>query len=146
MDNLLASAAGLLVDQCLQYPIRTAFVFSLVIYVFVPILYVDPGHSARTEGKRWAITCLVIFVILGAVLILCIPTLQLTASRIILRPTPSCSTFNNPARYLAFILDKNNNQVFYVTTTKGVKNTDPHMKEAAPFYIISSWNRSSNHY
>ena len=145
MDNLLASVAGLLVDQCLQYPIRTAFVCALATYIVVPIR-VDPGHSTRTEGIRWIVSCLVIFVILGAALTLCIPTLQLTASRIIFRPTPSCSTFNNPARYLAFILDENNNQVFYVTTTRGVENTDPHMKEAAPFYIISTWIRSPNHY
>ena len=95
---------------------------------------------------RWGVSCLVIFVISGAVLIRFIPVLQLTASHIILRPTPSCSTFNSPPRYLALILDENNNQVFYVTTTMGVENTDPHMKEAAPFYIISASIRSPKHY
>ena len=145
MDEFKSSVAGLLVDQCLQFPIYTALVFSLGFYVVVPII-TDPGHSARTEGRRWAVSCLVIFGLLGATLTWFIPALQLTASRIIFRPTPSCSTFNNPARYLAFILDHNDNQVFYVTTTSAVEKTDPHMKEAAPFYIISSWIRSPNHY
>ena len=124
MDEFLSSVAGLLVDQCLQYPIGTALVFSLGFYVLVPI-FTDPGHSARTEGRRWVVSCLVIFVLLGVSLTLFIPALQLTASRIIFRPTPSCSTFNNPARYLAFILDDSNNQVFYVTTTRAVEDTDP---------------------
>lgn len=106
----------------------------------------DPGHKKRIEGKRWAISCLIIFFILGFTLTYLIPTLQLTPDRIIFRPTPSCSTFNNPTRYLAFILDENNNQVFYVTTVRGVNNTDPSMKEAAPFYIVSSWIRSPNHF
>ena len=51
MDDFLSSIAGLLVDLCMQYPICTAFVFSLGFYVLVPI-FTDPGHSSRTEGIR----------------------------------------------------------------------------------------------
>ena len=144
-SSLVNNVAGLLVDKCLQFPISSALVFSLGFYLFWPV-YADPNHNNRIEGKRWIISCLITFILVGLALTSFIPTLQLTPNRIIFRPTPSCSTYNNPPRYLAFILDVNNNQAFYVTTVKGVNNTDPRMKDAAPFYVISSWIRSPNHY
>ena len=145
MEGLQTNVAGLLVDKCLQYPVVSALIVSLSLYIIWPV-YTDPNHQDRIEGKRWAISCLLIFSVLAFSLTCLIPTLQLTTERIIFRPTPSCSTFNNPPRHLAFILNEGNNQVFYVTTVRGVTNTDPHMKEAAPFYIVSSWIRSPNHF
>ena len=73
-----------------------------------------------------------------------VPTLKMTTGRVIFRPTPSCSTFNDPARYICLILDENHQQRFYITQRK-CDCTDSQIKDASNFYIIS-WIPSFDHF
>lgn len=141
MDEFLGSVAGLLVDKCLQYPITCSLMFSVGLYTFAPLY-----SSDATKGWRWVLSCTAGFVLLALVTVGLIPTLQITAPRIIFRPTPSCSTFDNPARYICFTLDNSHQQVFYITTLQKCDGDDPKMKDATNFYVISSWIPSFNHF
>ena len=138
MDDFLAKLAGLLVDKCLQYPITCSLTFSVGLYNFAPLFW----DSDITKGWRWMLKCIVCFALLSLMIVGLIPSLHITAPRIIFRPTPSCSTFDNPTRYICFILDDNHHQVFYITTTQSCDAQE----NATNFYIISSWIPSFNHF
>lgn len=142
MDEFLGRVAGLLIDNCLQYPISCSFLFSVGFYTFAPLFW----DSAVTTGWRWVLSCLAGFVIVSLAMTGLIPSLKITTDRFIFRPTPSCSTFDNPARYICSILDENHQQIFYITTQRKCDRTDPQMKDASSYYILSSWIPSFDHY
>lgn len=134
---------GPVVDSFLQYPVACSLAFSITIYIFYPVFF----ERDATRGLRWFTSCIVVFVLLSVVSISLKPTLSLTADRIIFRPTPSCSTFDRPARYLCFTLSSpNHDQVFYTTTWRKCDNSDANMRNASKFYIISSWIPSFDHF
>lgn len=139
MDDFLANVAGLLVDKCLQYPVTCSLVFSVGLYNFAPLFW----DSDVTKGWKWMLKCVAGFVLFTVVLVSLIPALHMTAPRIIFRPTPSCSTFDNPARYICFLLDDNHQQVFYITTQRHCNQEN---NNATNFFIISSWIPSFNHF
>ena len=134
--------AGFLVDKCLQYPITSSLIAFLGFFcIFGPLWY----DTAATKGRRWIISCVVGLVLFPAILVGLIPTLHVTAPRVIFRPTPSCSTYDNPPRYICSILI-NHQQQFYITTKQKCDPQDQNFKNATSFYIISSWIPSFNHY
>ncbi|XP_068713628.1 uncharacterized protein [Montipora foliosa] len=134
---------GLVVDSFLQYPVACSLAFCMGLFIFYPVFY----ETDATKGWRWFVSCVAVFVLLSAVSIFLKPTLSMTADRIIFRPTPSCSTFDNPARYLCFTLsDPGHDQVFYTTTWRKCDNSDANMRNASKFYIISSWIPSFDHF
>lgn len=139
MDDFKGKVAGFLVDLFLQYPVCSAFIVSVGLYTFSPFIL---DAAKNISLWRWAI----IFALISSVLIAIVPVLQLTTERIIARPTPCCSTYNNPARYLCFILNEENKQIFYETTLRKCDRTDPNMNTATSFYIISSWIPSPDHF
>ena len=143
MDEFTGKVAGFLVDLVLQYPLCSAFVISVGLYTFSPFIL---DAAKDISSGRWVFIFLAGFTLISAVLIAIVHVLQLTTERIIARPTPCCSTYNNPARYLCFILNEENKQVFYETTLRKCDGTDPNINTAAPFYIISSWIPSPNHF
>ena len=141
-NQLYGFVAGFLVDKCIQYPIT----FSLIVFlgffcILAPLWY----GTAATKGHRWILSCAVGFVLLPLILVGLVPTLHVTAPRVIFRPTPSCSTFDNPARYICSILI-NHQQQFYITTKRKCDPQDQNFENATNFYIISSWIPSFNHY
>lgn len=139
----IGDKVGLVVDSFLQYPVACSLAFCIAIYIFYPVFY----ERDATKGLRWFTSCIVVFVLLSVVSISLKPTLSVTADRIIFRPTPSCSTFDNPARYLCFTLSSpNHDQVFYTTTWRKCDNSDENMRNASKFYIISSWIPSFDHF
>ena len=144
MDELLAKVAGLFVDKCLSYPISCSLLFFAGFYTFVPVFWKE--SETRTEGRRWLLSCVAGFVLLALILTALIPSLQMTTDRVIFRSSPTCSIFDDPARYICSILNENHKQVFYITNTRGCKIEDPKMKNATQFYIISSWIPSFNHF
>jgi len=134
---------GIVVNSFLQYPVACSLAFCITIYIFYPVFY----EGDAVQGLRWFMSCIVVFVLLSVVSISLKPTLSLTADRIIFRPTPSCSTFDRPARYLCFTLSSpNHEQVFYTTTWRKCDNSDANMRNASKFYIISSWIPSFDHF
>ena len=143
MNPFSGDMAGLVVDSFLQYPVACSFAFCIGLFIFYPIFY----EKDATKGWRWFVSCVVVFVLLSAVSISLKPTLSITPDRIIFRPTPSCSTFDNPARYLCFTLsDPDHDQVFYTTTWRKCDKSDANMRNASKFYIISSWIPSFDHF
>lgn len=143
MNPFSGDVAGLVVDSFLQYPVACSFAFCIGLFIFYPIFY----EKDATKGWRWFVSCVVVFVLLSAVSIFLKPTLSITPDRIIFRPTPSCSTFDNPARYLCFTLsDPDHDQVFYTTTWRKCDKSDANMRNASKFYIISSWIPSFDHF
>ena len=122
-----------LINKILQYPIicsilATCFTLSIPLYHF---------FGGRWQ---WIALCLGIFVLLAIfVSINLIPVLVIAANRIILRPTPSCSIYDNPVRYICVTL-KDHRPVFYVTTRPN--DLDANMDDATKYYIISSWIQS----
>lgn len=141
LDELLVRVAGLLVDKCLQYPVICSLMFTLGLYVFAPLFW----DTDATKGWRWVLSCTAVCVLSALVTVGLIPTLHITAPRILFRPTPSCSTFDSPARYICFTLD-HHQQVFYITTLRKCDSSDPKMREATKFYIVSSWIPSFDHF
>ena len=143
MNPFSGHMAGLVVDSFLQYPVACSFAFCIGLFIFYPIFY----EKEATKGWRWFVSCVVVFVLLSAVSIFLKPTVSITAARIIFRPTPSCSTFDNPARYLCFTFsDPGHDQVFYTTTWRKCDKSDANMRNASKFYIISSWIPSFDHF
>ena len=142
MDEFKEKVAGFLVDLVLQYPVYSAFLISVGLYTFSPFILDEKNISRRL----WVFIFLTGFALISAVLIAVVPVLQLTTERVIARPTPCCSTYNNPARYLCFILNEENKQIFYETTLRKCDGTDPNINTAASFYIISSWIPSPDHF
>ena len=122
-------------------PISCSLLFSVGFFTFAPLFYV----SDITKGRRWVLSCLAGFVLLSLVTTGLVPTLKITTDRVIFRPTPSCSTFDNPARYICSILDENHQQIFYITQRK-CGRTDPQIEDATNFYVISSWIPSFDHF
>ena len=143
IDPFSGHMAGLVVDSFLQYPVTCSLLLCIGLFIFYPVFY----NTDATKGWRWVISCIVVFVLLSVVAIFLKPTLSLTAPRIIFRPTPSCSTYDRPARYICFTLSGNDHlQVFYTTTWRKCDNSDTHMKNASKFYVISSWIPSFDHF
>ena len=140
-NQLYGLVAGFLVDKCLQYPIT----FSLIVFLGFFCILAPLWYDAATKGHRWILSCAVGFVLLPLILVGLVPTLHVTAPRVILYPTPSCSTLDNPARYICSILI-NHQQQFYITTKQKCDPQDKNFKNATNFYIISSWIPSFNHY
>lgn len=144
MDPFSGHMAGLVVDSFLQYPVMCSLLFCIGLFIFYPVFY---EKTDATKGWRWVISCLVVFVLLSVVAIFLKPTLSLTAPRIIFRPTPSCSTYDRPPRYICFTLSGMDHlQVFYTTTWRKCDNSDTNMKTASKFYVISSWIPSFDHF
>ncbi len=129
-------------DKFLQYPITCSLMLCVGLYIFAPLIYTVPDY----KGWRWVLTCFAAFVFFSVVTVGLIPTLQMSAPRIIFRPTTSCSTFDDPSRYICFTLDQSHQQVFYITTVRECNSSDPKAKDAAKFYVISSWIPSFNHF
>lgn len=144
MDPFSGHMAGLVVNSFLQYPVMCSLLFCIGLFIFYPVFY---EKTDATKGWRWVISCLVVFVLLSVVAIFLKPTLSLTAPRIIFRPTPSCSTYDRPPRYICFTLSGMDHlQVFYTTTWRKCDNSDTNMKTASKFYVISSWIPSFDHF
>lgn len=144
MDPFSGHMAGLVVNSFLQYPVMCSLLFCIGLFIFYPVFY---EKTDATKGWRWVISCLVVFVLLSVVAIFLKPTLSLTAPRIIFRPTPSCSTYDRPSRYICFTLSGMDHlQVFYTTTWRKCDNSDTNMKNASKFYVISSWIPSFDHF
>lgn len=141
--EIAAPVTGLFVDVFLQYPVCLSFVFSALIYVLYPVYY---EKSDATKGWRWVRYCVAIFVLLLLVSFLLIPVLSLAPDRIIFRPTPSCSTFDSPTRYICLTLNEHHKQVFYTTNWRKCDSIDPNMANASSYYIISSWIPSFDHF
>ena len=141
-NEVFGSIAGFLVDKCLQYPVTSSLIIFLGFFCILAPLWYDP---AATKGYRWLFSCAVGLVLLQLILVGLVPTLHVTAPRVIFRPTPSCSTFDNPTRYICNILI-NHRQQFYITTQRKCDAQDKNFKNATDFYIISSWIPSFNHY
>ena len=74
------------------------------------------------------------------------PVLALASDRIIFRPTPSCSTFDNPPRYICLTFNANHQQAYYTTNWQNCNSSDPNMNNATKYYIISSWIPSFDHF
>ena len=143
MKAITEKIAGLLVDKCLQYPIMCAFAFTLGHALFG----LFHGCNLNLSWYKWMTVNVVAFVLVAGTLTAAIPSLQMTAPRVILRPTPSCSTFNNPTRYLCFILSNENVQKYYETNRRAsCEADDPNIAHATPFYIRSPWIPSLEHF
>lgn len=133
----------LFIDTFLQYPLSCALGLSSVIYVLFPVKF----HQAdAAKGWRWLASCVFIFALSTITSILLKPNLALATNRIIFRPTPSCSTFDNPPRYICLTFNANHQQVFYTTTWQKCNSSDPNMNNATKYYIISSWIPSFDHF
>ena len=142
MEAITEKIAGLLVDKCLQYPIVCAFVFTLGHALFGLLR----GYNLNIGWHKWVTVNVAAFVLVAGTLTAAIPSLQMTAPRVILRPTPSCSTFNNPTWYLCFVLNNENLQKYYKTTRQACEADDPNLANATPFYIRSPWILSLEHF
>ena len=142
--NILSGQnVGLVVNSFLQYPVACSLALCISLFIFYPVFY----ERDATKGWRWFTSCFGVFVLLSVVSIFLKPTLSITPDRIIFRPTPSCSTFDRPARYLCFTLSSpSHDQVFYTTTWRKCDNSDANMRNASKFYIISSWIPSFDHF
>ena len=118
-----------------------SFLFSQSVYFAI----VPRDISAITLG--WIVCLVFIYVAVTTITILLfIPTLVTDPDRIILRPTPCCSTFDKPTRYICKTLNVKRQPVHYVTTWGKCDKSDPNMENATNYYIISSWTPSNDHY
>ncbi|XP_028395017.1 uncharacterized protein LOC114519142 [Dendronephthya gigantea] len=140
---LPGEVAGLFVDAFLQYPISCSLVFSSLLYIIYPVFF--PNTDA-TKGYRWIYSCIAIFLLTSTISIFLIPVLALAPDRIIFRPTPSCSIFDRPTRYICLTFNDRHENVFYSTTWKECNERDVNMKNATKHYIISSWIPSFDHF
>ena len=82
------------------------------------------------------------------VLALVIPQLQIVSVRVVLRPTPGCSTEMNPRRLLCAVVNENHIQTFYETTRRNCvcRNCTDLEEAGMPYYVISSWIPAPNHF
>jgi hypothetical protein len=136
------AVAVLFIDAFLQYPFTCSFGFCSLLYILYPIYFDNDG----TKGPRWIVSCVAIFVLLAFTSVFLIPILAIAPDRIIFRPTPSCSIFDSPARYICLTFNDRHQHVFYTTTWRQCNSSDTNMKNATKYYIISSWIPSFDHY
>ena len=133
----------LFIDTFLQYPFSCALGLSLIIFVLFPVQF----HQAdAAKGRRWLASCVFIFALSMITSVLLKPVLALASDRIIFRPTPSCSTFDNPPRYICLTFNANHQQAYYTTNWQNCNSSDPNMNNATKYYIISSWIPSFDHF
>lgn len=144
MEAITEKIAGLLVDRFLQYPVTCAVVFTIGHALFGQLFRGnDPGIRS---WRKWVLLNAAAFSLAAVTLAVAMPRLQMTPPRVILRPTPSCSTFNNPTRYLCFVLSDENQQVFYETIRRACETDDPSLPSATSFYIRSPWIPATEHF
>ena len=130
MDLLSDKCKEYFIDTFLQHPIIYSTLVTFLIWL-LPLYKICGGHW------EWIALCLAIFELLGILVsIKLVPVLNIAPSYIILRPTPSCSTYDNPERYICLTL-KNHQPVFYVTNQLPKPNDG--LTNATKYYIISSW-------
>lgn len=139
---LPVEVAGLFVDAFLQYPISCSLVFSTLLYIIYPVFF----KTGAAEDYRWIASCIGIFILTSTISMFLIPVLALAPDRIIFRPTPSCSVFDSPARYICLTFNDRHENVFYTTTWRECNAKDLNMKNATKHYIISSWIPSFDHF
>ena len=75
-----------------------------------------------------------------------IPNFAMAPDRIIFRLDPSCSTFENPTRYICLTFSEQRERLFYITTWRKCDSLDPNVKNATKYYIVSSWIPSSDEF
>lgn len=143
LKEMLIQLSGLFLDGFLQYPVFCSSMVCIPLYIFYPVHH---EKTEATKGWRWVARCIVVFVLLSVASIFLTPVLTLAPDRIIFRPTPSCSTYDNPTRYICLTLDDHHRQVFYTTTWQKCNNSDANIKNASNYYIISSWIPSFEHF
>lgn len=141
--NFLPELGDAFVEVFLTFPVCCSLAFCIVLYILYPVYY-EKADAAR--GWRWILSCATIFVLLSVGSTFLIPVLSLAPDRIIFRPTPSCSTFDRPARYICLTLDDQRQSIFYTTTWRTCNSSDPNMGTASKFYVISSWIPSPDHF
>ena len=146
MKEFISQLTGVFLNAFLQYPVCYSLAFTGAIYILYPVYYEDCKKSDATTGRRWIASCCAIFVLLSAASISFIPILSLAPDRVIFRPTPSCSTFDNPTRYICLTLDVHHGQAYYVTTWRKCSSFDSNMNDSSNFYHISSWIPSPDHF
>ena len=135
LSLLLDTFIEWVVDPFLQNPIICSSLVTCVTLLFLPL---DCFGGGRWE---WIALCHVIVVLLVILVsIIVIPVLNIAPSYLILRPKSSCSTHDNPVRYICVTL-KDHQPVFYVTTKLPIPNSldAVNMNNATKYYIISSW-------
>ncbi len=135
--NLLANSyKEYLIDTFLQYPIICSTLAICFTWV-IPLYHLCGGHWERIA---LSLAIIELFTILASINL--IPVLVAAPTYLILRPTPSCSTYDDPERYMCITL-KDHQHVFYVTTRLPQPNDlDASLKNATKYYIISSWRSS----
>lgn len=132
-------------ESCLRYPVTGSFIISVVLYFFIPLCV----KERRAQGWSWVARCAVAFAALLSVLTIVIPPLQIVSVRVILRPTPGCSTEMDPRRLLCAIVDENQVQTFYESTKPScARHNGTELVEGTgmPYYVISSWIPAPNHF
>ncbi|XP_046847096.1 uncharacterized protein LOC124440711 [Xenia sp. Carnegie-2017] len=143
MKELVIQVSGLFIDAFLQYPVSCSLAFCIALYILYPVYYKD---TEATKGLRWIVSCFAIFILLSVASIFFVPQFRMATDRIIFRPTPSCSTFDNPARYICLTFNEKHQQVFYTTTWRKCSRSDENMQNASNYYITSSWIPSFDHF
>ncbi len=137
------NVAVLFIDAFLQYPFTCSLGFCSLVYILLPVRF----HEAdAAKGWRWVVSCVAIFVLSAMATCFLIPVLAMAPDRIIFRPTPSCSIFDNPTRYICLTFNDQHQHVFYTTTWRQCNSSDTNMNNATKYYIISSWIPSFDHY
>lgn len=144
--HLLGAITGILTEGFLRYPVTGSLVISTCLYFFVPVC---SKAKPALEGLSWVGRCAVAFGAIVLVIVLVIPPLQIVSVRVILRPTPSCSTEMDPRRLLCAIVNENQIQTFYESTRQSCvcRNcTDLEEEPGMSYYVISSWIPAPNHF
>ena len=132
--------SGLLTRIVLEYPLVLFIVSGVIISTMIFLFdFIFLGNSRLTDWSYFLKFMAVYCVIMAVVFVTFIPPLKMNTERIIFRPTENCNMFENPTRYVCFILgDK-----IYITTKRGCVGT---VTNATSFYIISLWIPSKNQY
>ena len=133
LSSLLAKITTILIDKFLLYPVISSTVLTCV------ASWVALNNFWKNQWEKIA-TTLAIFVLLTTFAsAYFIPVLSIAPERIILRIDRSCSTFERPTRYICLTFDVQRQPLFYTTTWRHCSSSDPNMKNATTYYVISSW-------
>ncbi len=127
-----------IIETFLQYPIIWSFCFTCCT---LPLQYL-------IFGGRWELIALffvIVFLLAIFATINMIPALSIADDRVILRPTPLCSSTDSKIRFLNRTLNDQHQSLFYdATTEQECSSSDENISNATKCYIISLWKPSSD--
>jgi hypothetical protein len=138
---ILMYKSGCLTRIILQYPFLLITISGIIFYVIAHFLVSVFFNSSRLNSLVYFFGFMTLYItIMAGLFFYSAPVLQLSTDRVILRPGPNCSFFEDPPKYMCYY---NETEKAY-TTIKDCSITPP--TNLIAFYIISTLIPSVHQY